>query len=85
MYINFYQITEIRGPGPYTFLCHTENIKCFSGLSVTRNRSEARIIHLARELGEIWRCSSREEVNFILIYEFKYTQAWKNWLSTLSL
>ena len=31
---NVYQIIEHRGPGPYNSLCHTDNRKCFLGLSL---------------------------------------------------
>ena len=48
---------KIPGPGPYNSLRHADNRKCFSGLSLTRNRKEARMFHLARELGKVWRCS----------------------------
>ena len=39
-------------------LHHTDNRKYFFGLSLTQNRREACMIHLAREVGEIWGCSS---------------------------
>ena len=60
------------GPRPHNALRHTGNKNYFSYLSLTRNRREARIIHLAREVGEIWKCSCSEKGNFISIYEFKY-------------
>ena len=37
---NVYQIIEHRGPGPYNSLCHTDNRKCFLGLSLIWNRRE---------------------------------------------
>ena len=73
------------GPGLYNPLCHTHDKKYFSGFSLTRNQREVCTIHLAKEVGEIWRCSCWEKGNFILIYEFKYDQTWKFWPSPLSL
>ena len=32
--LNVYQIIEHQGPGPYNSLCHTDNRKCFLGLSL---------------------------------------------------
>ena len=73
------------GPGLYNPLCHTHDKKYFSDFSLTRNQREVCTIHLAKEVGEIWRCSCWEKGNFILIYEFKYDQTWKFWPSPLSL
>ena len=53
---NVYQKIKNRGPGPYNSLRHADN-KYFSGLSLTRNRREAHMFHLAREVEKIWRCS----------------------------
>ena len=39
----------------------------------------------AKEVGKIWTCSCWEKGNFIMINEFRYGQAWKNWPSPLSL
>ena len=74
-----------RGPVPHCPLLHNDNRKYFSGLSLIRNRREAHVIHLAREVGEISRCSCWEEGNFIMIYEFRYGQTWKIWPSSRSL
>ena len=60
------------GPGLYNSLRHANNRKYYLVLSVTRNRREARMSYLAREVGRIWRCFCSEEGNFIMIYEFKY-------------
>ena len=57
-------------------------MKYFSGLSNAKSR-EAHMSYLAREVGNIWRCSSREKGN--MINEFKYGQTWNNWPSPLSL
>ena len=73
-----------RGPGPYNSLRHTDNRKCFSGLSLTRNRGEA-LFYLAWEVERIWRCYCCEKGKFIMIIEFKYRQTWKIWPSPLSL
>ena len=57
VYIHVYQIIKNRGPAPYNSLCHADNRKYFSGLSLTRNRRETHMLYLAREVGKIWRCS----------------------------
>ena len=85
VYIHFYQITKNWGPGPYNSLCHADNRRYFSGLSLTRNRREAHMFYLAREVGKIWTCSCWEKGNFTMINEFKYGQTWKVWPSPLSL
>ena len=56
LYILVYQIIKNRGPGPYNSLRHTDNRKYFLGLSLTWNRSEAHMFHLAREVGKTCRC-----------------------------
>ena len=83
MCIHVYQIIKNWGPSPYNSLRHADNRKYFLGLSVTRNRREAHMYHLAREVGKIWRCLYLEKGN--LISEFKYGQTWKIWPSLLSL
>ena len=72
VYIHVYQIIKNRGPGPYNSLRHTDNRKYFSGLSLTRNRREAHMFYLAKEVGKIWRCSCWEQGSFIMINKFKY-------------
>ena len=57
-------------------------MKYFSGLSNAKSK-EAHMSYLAREVGNIWRCSSWEKGN--MINEFKYGQTWNNWPSPLSL
>ena len=84
MYIHVYQIIKNRGLRPHNFLRCTDHRKYFSGLSLTLNRREVRTIHLARKVGEIWRCSCWEKVNFISIYKFKYGRTCKVWPSPLS-
>ena len=71
VYIHVYQIVKNRGPGPYNLLRHADNRKYFSGLSLTRNRREAHMFYLAKEVGKIWRCSCWGKGNFIMINEFK--------------
>ena len=60
----------------------TENI---FRVSLTSNRKEAHLFHLAREVGKNWRCSRWENDNFTMISEFKYGQTWKIWPFPLSL
>ena len=85
VYIHVYQITKNWGPGPYNSLRHADNRKYFSGLSLTRNRREAHMFYLAKEVGKIWTCSCWEKGTFIMINEFKHGQTWKIWPSPLSL
>ena len=51
VYIHVCQIKK-WGPGPYISLNHADNRRCFSGLSLTRNRKEAHMFYLAREVGK---------------------------------
>ena len=57
VYIHAYQIMKNRGPGRYNSQRHPDNTKKCSDLSLTRNRREAHMFYLAREVGKIWRCS----------------------------
>ena len=41
-----------RGPGPCNSLRHADNREYFSGLSLMRNRREAHMFYLAREVGK---------------------------------
>ena len=52
VYIHVYEIIKNREPGPYDFLRHADNRKHFPGLSLTRNRREAHMFNLAREVGK---------------------------------
>ena len=52
VYIHVYQITKNWGPGPYNSLCHADNRRYFSGLSLTQNWREAHMFNLAREVGK---------------------------------
>ena len=52
VYIQVYRITKNWGPGPYDSLHHIDNGRHFSGLSLTRNRREAHMFYLAREVGK---------------------------------
>ena len=51
-YIHVYRITKNSGPGPYYSSHHTDNRRYFSALSLTRNRREAHMFYLAKELGK---------------------------------
>ena len=57
LYTHVYHIMKNEGPGPYNSLRHVDNRKYFSGLSLKRNRRKAHMFYLAREVGEMWRCS----------------------------
>ena len=50
------------GSGSYNSLCHTDNRKYFSGLSLPWNQREVHIICLAKDEGKIWTCSCWEKV-----------------------
>ena len=52
-----YQTLKTRRSGPSNSLRHADNRKYFLGLSLTRNRREVHMFHLAREVGKVWRCS----------------------------
>ena len=52
VYIHIYQIKKNWGPGPYNSLRHADNRKYFSDLSLMRNRREAHMFYLAREVGK---------------------------------
>ena len=49
-----------------------------------RNRREAHMFYLAREVGKICRCYCWKKCNFIMINEFKYGETLKIWSSPLS-
>ena len=85
VYVHAYQITKNWGPGPYNSLHHADNRRCFSGLSLTRNRREVHMFLLGEGSGKIWTSSCREKGNFIMINEFRYGQTWTTWPSPLSL
>ena len=56
-----HHIITNQGPGLFNFLRHADNRKYFSGLSLTRNRREAHMFYLSKEVGKIWRCSCLEK------------------------
>ena len=85
VYIHVYRITKNWGPGPYNSLRHADNRRYFSGLSLTRNRREAHMFYLAREVGKFGHVLAEKKSNFTMINEFKYGQTWKIWPSPLSL
>ena len=70
-----------RGTGPHSSLRHADNIKHFSGLSLTRNQREALSL---REGGgkNLWDTLAEIKIT-ILITEFKDGQIWKIWPSHL--
>ena len=52
VYIHVYRITKNYGPGPYNSLPHADKRRYFWGLSLTRNRREAHMFYLTREVGK---------------------------------
>ena len=84
VYIHVYRTTKNWGPGPCNSLCHADNIRYFSGLSLMQNGREAHIL-LDEGSGKIWTCPCCEKGNLIMVNEFKYWQTWKIWPSPLSL
>ena len=83
VYTYVFLVIKNRGPGLYNSLCHTDNRKCFFGLSLMKNWREAHMFYLVREVGKICRGSLKGK--FIIINEFKYGQTWKIWPFPLSL
>ena len=73
MYIHVYQIIKNRGPGPYNSLCHTDNIKYFSGLSLTQNRGEAHMFYWRGKWEKFGDVLAERKVT-IMINGFKYGQ-----------
>ena len=61
VYIQFCQIKKL-GPGPYISLHHADSRRCFSGLSLTRNRKEAHMFYLAREVGKFGHVLAEKKV-----------------------
>ena len=84
VYIRAYEKIKNWGRGPYNSLRHADNRKYFSGLSLTRNRREALMFYLAREVGIFGHALAEKKV-ILMINEFKYGQTWKIWPSPLSL
>ena len=52
VYIHVYQIIKNWGLGPYNSPRHADNRRYFSGLFLTRNRREAYMFYLAKEVGK---------------------------------
>ena len=50
--IHVYQITKNWEPGPYNSLCHADNTRYFSGLSLMGNQREVHMFYLVREVGK---------------------------------
>ena len=74
IYIHVYWIAKNWEPGPHNSLRHVDNRRYISGLSLTRNRREAHMFHLVREVGI-----------YIMIIQFKHGKTWEIWPSPLSL
>ena len=91
VYIHVYQITKNWGPGRYNSLCHADNRRYFSGLSLMWNQREAHMFYLVREVGKVGHVLAEkwlicwEMINFTMINEFKYGQTWKILPSPLNL
>ena len=62
IYIRAYRITKNSGPGPHTSLRHADNRRYFSGLSLTRNRREAHLFYLAKEVGKFGHVLAEKKV-----------------------
>ena len=62
VYIHAYRITKYWGPGLYNSLRHADNRRYFSGLSLTRNRREAHMFYLAREVGKFGHVLAEKKV-----------------------
>ena len=62
VYIHVYRITKNGGPGPFNPLCHADNRRYFSGLSLTRNRREVHMFYLAREVGKFGHVLAEKKV-----------------------
>ena len=62
VHIHVYRITKNWGPGPYNSLRHAENRRYFLGLSLTRNRREAQMFHLVREVGKFGHVLAEKKV-----------------------
>ena len=46
------KITNNWGPNPYNSLCHADNRRYFSGLSLMPNQREAHMFYLVRGVGK---------------------------------
>ena len=58
VYIHVYQITKNGRPGPYNSVCHADNRRYFSGLSLSNAKSKGSAhVLLGEESGKIWLCS----------------------------
>ena len=68
--IHVYQIIKNWGHGPYNSLCHANNRKYFSGLSLMGNWRETHMFYLAREVGKFGHVLAEKKVT-------KYGQTWK--------
>ena len=62
VYIHVYRITKNWGTGPFNPLCHADNRRYFSGLSLTRNWREVHMFYLAREVGKFGHGLAEKEV-----------------------
>ena len=62
VYIYIYRIANTWGHGPYNSLRHADNIRYISGLFLTRNRREAHMFYLAREVGKFGHVLAEKKV-----------------------
>ena len=62
VYIYVYHMMKNQGPGPYNSLHHADNRKYFLGLYPMRNRREAHMFCLGKEVRRIWRRFCWEKV-----------------------
>ena len=62
VYVHVYRITKNWGLGQYNSLRHADNRRYFLGLSITRNRGEAYMFCLAREVGKFGHVFAEKKV-----------------------
>ena len=62
VYIHVYQIIKNWGTDLYNSLCHADNRRYFSGLSLKLNWREAHMFYLAREVGKFGNVLTQKKV-----------------------
>ena len=62
VYIHVYRTTKNWGPGPNNSLHYTDYRRYFLGLSLTRNRREAHMFYLAKEMGKFGHALAEKKV-----------------------
>ena len=60
--MHVYDIIKNWEPGPYNSLCHANNRRYFSGLSLMRNQREAHMFSLAMEMGKFGHVLAEKKV-----------------------